>query len=278
MMLRVAKSLALVSLAAGCAATAPPPSQPVQGAQRDERVRPLPPPRPRETVKGEAAAAAARRLFDGFFERIVEIEEHRSGPGYPALTHVTLYERPSSAGFAGLCEVTAHDVGVNFAAPPQEPQRTAEWVRSSTRFYAIGRVAPSPEPADQRARCSGLPTATTFFAAPSRERALLAMQMFYDARMWAEQNSLAASFNCAALGDQCRDPRGLFLASLAPQLISAVQEVPCEAGWPGRGATCFRYAFRPIGGLPPHGDWSVIIKGPERPMHVEIRQSQSPVV
>lgn len=278
-MLKIGKSLAIATLVGACAAAAPPAPEPLPAAQRDERaLRPLPQPRGRETVKGQAAADAARRLFDGFFGRIVEIEEHRSGPGYPALTHVTLYERPRSAGFAGLCEVIAHDVGVNFAAPPQEPPRTAEWMRSSTRFFAIGRVTPSPEPADQRARCSDLASATPFFTAPSRERALLAMQMYFDARIWAEQNSRAASFNCTALGDQCRDPRRLFLGSLDPQLISGVQEVPCEAGWPGRGETCFRYILRHIDGLPPHGDWSVIIKGPERPMHVEIRQAQSPVV
>ena len=277
--MRIAKTLAIVALAGGCAASAPPPA-PIDErvAQRTGRTMPPPPsyPRPFDGLRGEAASEAARQLFRNFFDRIVEIQEHRSGPGAP-LVALTLFERPETTRFAGLCRVTAHDVGINFAPPPEEPPREAQSMRTITRYYAIGRVAPSPEPAGQPAACSSLPSAKGFFTAPSWEAALTGLQVYGDARIWAEQNNRAATFGCTALSDVCGSGRELFLTHLTPERIREVREVPCEAGRPGRGETCFLYIFGHVSGIFPPGDWTVNIKGPQRPLHVQITQSQPPV-
>lgn len=218
----------------------------------------------------------ARRLFARFHERIFDVEEHRSGPGYPMLSHVTLYERPETSSTAGLCQVRVHDVGLPQAAPPADPARDAMWVRTSTRWLAIGKVDSSVRPADQPSRCARLPSARNFFVA-SQADAALALQTLTDAHLFAARMPRAISFACTAYQDPCRDPSGLFRRRLTPDRLAEVVRVPCEAGRPGRGEHCFRYRFRALGdGIP--GDWSVEIKGPGRPLHVIIRQQQSPVV
>ena len=217
-----------------------------------------------------------RRLFARLHERIVDVEEHRSGPGYPVLSHVTLYERPESASTAGLCQVRVHDVGLPETAPPMEPSRDAMWVRTSIRWFAIGKVDSSVRPADQASRCAALPTARNFFAAAQADAAL-ALQTLTDAHLFAAQMPRAVSFTCTVYQASCSNPSDLFRRRLTPDRLAEVVRVPCEAGRPGRGDHCFRYRFRSLGdGIP--GDWSVNIKGPGRPLHVIIRQDQSPVI
>ena len=218
----------------------------------------------------------ARRLFARFHERIVDVEEHRSGPGYPVLSHVTLYERPETASTAGLCQVRVHDIGLPHTAPPAEPPRDAVSVRTSIRWLAIGKVDSSVRPADQASRCAALPTARNFFVAAHGDAAL-ALQMLTDAHLFASRMPRAISFNCTAYQHPCTDLSDLFLRRLTPDRLAEVARVPCETGRPGRGEHCFRYRFRSLGdGIP--GDWSVNIKGPGRPLHVIIRQDQSPLV
>lgn len=227
---------------------------------------------PKLPAKEGAARETARQLFSVFHGRIVEAEEHRSGPAYPVLSHITLYEQPKSSGIAGLCEVTAHDVGVPFASPPDEPPLHATWVRTSTRYLAIGRVDSSIPTADQESRCAGLPSATGFFTARDRSLALIALQTYGDAQRWAAERSRAAIVSCTSFDAPCADPHAAF-AQLPAQSLASVEEVPCHAARSGNGTSCFRYHFRGAG----PGSWSVNIKGPERPLHIELLQSPLPV-
>lgn len=106
-----------------------------------------------------------RQLFSAFPERIIEVEEHRSGPGFPVLTHVTLYERPATASAAGLCQARTHTVFLPVAQPPADTPRQAVAVDSSTRFYMIDAVGPGLRPAGQAARCAALTNLRDFFEA-----------------------------------------------------------------------------------------------------------------
>jgi hypothetical protein len=246
-----------------------------------------PPPLPAEAVgtiatrqqgdsRGGTAQTEAARLLATLPERVVEIVENRSGPGFP-LTHVTLFEAPESSHHAGLCQVRAHDVGVNFLPPPAEGSRRAEWVRTSTRYFALGEVGPTVRPEGQQSACASLPTARHFFTAASPEAAFPALQAYTDARRWAREDSRALTIGCEALGDQCRNPRAILTDLLEPGHASSVEQIPCSSGMPGRGSNCYRIHFRDPGGAPPHGDWAVTIRGPERPMHVHIMQMMRPI-
>jgi hypothetical protein len=263
-----AHSMLAVAALAGCAAAPPPPHAHREGAVVS---------RSWEDLRGEAARAEAARLLATLPEQIVEIAENRSGPGYP-LTHFTLFETPESSRHAGLCQVKAHDVGVNFLPPPAEGLRRAEWVRTSTRYFAIGEVTSSIRPDNQQTACASLPSARNFFTASSPEGAFPALQAYTEARRWAREGSRALTISCEALGDQCRDPRAILDSLLEPSHIRSVEQLPCPPELPGRALDCHRIHFRDPGGEPPHGDWAVTIRGPERPLHVHIMQMMRPVV
>jgi hypothetical protein len=233
--------------------------------------------RPPGDLRGEAALAEAARLLATLPERIVEIAENRSGPGY-LLTHVTLFEAPESSHHAGLCQVKAHDVGVNFLPPPAEGPRRAEWVRTSTRYFAVGEVSSAVRPGGQQSACASLPSARNFFTAPTPESVFPAMQVYTKARRSAQEGSRALTISCEALGDQCRNPKAILTDLLHPRHISSVEAIPCSSDMPGRGSDCFKIHFRDPGGTPPYGDWAVMLRGSERPMHVHIMQMMRPVV
>ena len=253
--------LAIAAFLGGCAAMAP-----------QQAIGPVAAP-----AEGSGAARAlTRTLFSNFHERIVEAEEHRSGPG-AVLTHVSLYERPQTTHLQGLCEVVVHDVGVPFSPPPNQPPMNATSVRTGSRYYSIGEVGPSIPPASQERDCAMLSTATNFFAAPSRETAHSALQTYWSARRWAANGSREAIFECSALNGACPEPRTLLGQMLTPDMITAVDEAPCEPRRPGRGTQCFTYHLDTRGSADPSGPWTVSIKGPERPVHVRITQTMYPV-
>lgn len=222
-------------------------------------------------LQGDSARELARTLFSGFHQRIVETQENRSGPG-AVLTHISLYEQPQTTHLQGLCEVVVHDVGVPFAPPPNDPPRTATWVRTGTRYLSIGDVGPTIPPAGQEHDCAELSTGANFFSAPSRETAHSALQTYTSVRRWARARSNEVVFDCAALTGACPEPDTLFGQILTPYRITAVEELACEPGRPGRGTRCFTYHFNAPGGV-----WSVSIKGPERPAHIRAWQSVPPV-
>lgn len=259
------RSMLVLAALAGCAA-APPPSPAGTSVARAPG-----------DLRGEAARAEAADLLATLPERIVEIVENRSGPGYP-LTHVTLFEAPESSHHAGLCQVRAHDLGVNFLQPPAEGPRRTEWVRTSIRYFVVGEVSSSVRPEDQQSACASLPSARDFFTASTQEAAFPALQAYTAARRWARENSRALTISCEALGDQCRNPRAILTDLLHPRHISSVEAIPCPPDTPGRGSDCYRIHFRDPGGAPPHGDWAVVLRGPERPMHAYIMQMMRPVV
>ncbi len=242
------------------ATAAPPPPQPMQVAD--------------SAVPTLDAEAYTRQLFSRFPERIVDVEERHSGPG-AFLIGVTLYERPEAHHMAGLCQVRVHEVGVNTAPPPHNPPRYAESVRTSTRFFAIGPVNSSIPPADQRKRCSSLPSARNFFSA-SEDDARLALQTLTDARYFVTHMPRAISFSCESYRGACGEPAQLFMRHLTPDRVRSVTRIPCADGSTNIDEPCFRISFGDVG-PGAGGDWSITTQGPRRPVRMHLEQSHPPV-
>ena len=100
--------------------------------------------------------------------------------------------------------------------------------------------------------------------------------MLTEARLFADRMPAAIRIECGATNIACGDPALIFRRYMTADTLASVRRVPCEPGRPGRGETCFLYSFRPVpNGL--GGDWTLDLKGPERPMHAILTSAVPPV-
>lgn len=208
--------------------------------------------------------------------RVVEAEERRQGLG-GMLVGYDLYEAPRASAFPGLCEVSVHQIAVAPVQPGTGPEQppTARSERTLTRYYAIGSTLPQQAAgADGRDGCGRLPTARNFFDAPSGLFAEEAVRTFEAAQLWSRTTPAGAVLRCTAAGGPCGAPDA-HLQALSVQRLRNVAEAECPAALPGRGTTCFVYQVDQPSG-PAQGSWIVTIRGPQRPLQVDIRPA--PVV
>lgn len=275
---------ACATLAAACATNAGSPAPGVSDDPRDRRpdasgsqTAEAPPP----TTGGSPPASLAEKLLTDIAARVVEAEEHRSGPGYPVLSAVTLYEPPRASQWPGLCEVTAHEVSVAFVPPGDapEPPPVGRSVRSSTRWAYAGTGRANGAEADARARteaaCRARTTGADFFTAEGGA-ALEAVSALEDIRIFASDPRMerALTIDCTSAGRPCADGRAIIRGELTPERLRHVRRTPC-GDLPGSSETCYELHFRDVGGP---GPWVMVIRGPRRPAHVVLRQDMRPVV
>lgn len=266
-----ARLLAAAALAAcaACATTTreapPPPEDAAALAEAAERGEP-------KALARHLMTQLARDLI-ARSDRIVEVEEHRQGLG-GILTHVDLYEAPKASALPGLCEVTVHDVAVGFLAPAGRPEGPpqARSVRTLTRYYAIGSPTADGGSADGRGGCDELGSAKGFFDAPSARAAHDALAMLEAAQTWVRTAPGAVRLRCSDLEAPCAEPGAAF-AALDPKRLESVSPVACAP--PAGGDTaCTLYRFAHDGGP---GLWTATIRGPRRPLDVDLRRTQMPV-
>lgn len=207
-------------------------------------------------------------------DRIVEVEEHRQALG-GVLTHVDLYEAPAASSLPGLCEVTVHEVAVGYLAPAGKPEGPpqARSVRTLTRYHAIGDAAAAEgSAADGRGGCAALPTAKSFFDAASARDAHGALAVLQAAQVWARSAPAALRLRCTDLDRPCGDPAAAF-ARLDPRRLESVSQVACPPGTAG-ASSCTLYRFAGENGA---GAWTATIRGPHRPVDVDLRRQPMPV-
>lgn len=210
-------------------------------------------------------------------DRVTEVEEHRQGLG-GILTHVDLYEAPVASPLPGLCEVTVHDVAVGFLAPTGAPEGPpqARSVRTLTRYYPAGSAGSAgggrESGAGDRARCAALPS-KAFFDAPSAQAAQEALALLDAAQGWLRTAPAALRLSCSDLGAPCADPAAAF-AALDPRRLESVSQVACAPGAESPGPACTHYRFAHENGP---GAWTATIRGPRRPLDIDLRREQMPV-
>ena len=265
--------IAASALASACAATSETAGAQPAATAGDRR--------PSRTGDPEAHAIArdlysqlARQMLERP-NRIMEAEARRQGLG-GMLVGYDLYEEPQASAFPGLCEVTVRQIAVAPTVPAggTEPPPQARSEQSISRFYAIGSTLPQASGDDGRDRCAALVTARNFFDAPSARFADEAVRTFEFGQLWSRTAHAAVSLRCRIAAGPCPAPAGFFQA-LSVQRLRSVAEAQCPADLPGRGETCFVYQVDETAG-PAGGSWIVTIRGPQRPLEVDIRPA--PVV
>ena len=268
--------IATTLFAAACTSAAPPtavaqphPAQPATGAAPVE---------PGARALARTLFADLARKLEARAERIVEVEERRHALG-GMLAGYDLFEAPRGSAFPGLCEVTVHRINVAFH-PPRAPEAGPAPVEPEsesivTRYHAIGSTMAGSGQADARDSCASLPTARAFFDAASPQKAEQAVQMLEWAQLWSRTTPAAVSIRCADDQRRCADT-GAFLRALDRGNIVTIADTPCAADMPGRGAGCVVYRIDQSSGLA-SGRWQLTIRGPERPLQVDIRELQMPV-
>lgn len=263
--MRTRTTLLILALAPGCAATAGTVEGPTAAAPAAEVA-------PAQPGQEPGAQALARDLYGQLArqmlaraETIREVEAKRQGLG-GMLVGYDLYEAPRASAYPGLCEAAVHQIAVG---PGPAPEVRSE--RTIARFYAIGSSI--PQSGDGRDGCAALPTARNFFDAPSVLIADEAVRTFEFAQLWSRTTPAALAARCRLNEGPCAAP--VILQGLSPQRLRSVVTAECPSDLPGRGRNCFVYQVDQVGGAA-EGSWIVTIRGPERPLQVDIRPA--PVV
>jgi hypothetical protein len=257
--MRTRTTLLILALAPGCAATAE--TVEAHAQQADAAVAPQRSEEPgARSLARDLYGQLARQMLERA-ETIREVEEKRQGLG-GMLVGYDLYEAPRPSPFPGLCEAAVHQIAVG-----PEPTPTVRGEQTISRFYAIGGSL--PQSADGRERCAALPTARNFFDAPSVLIADEAVRTFEFAQLWSRTTPLALTVRCRLADGPCAAP-GAILQGLSPQRLRSVVTAECPSDLPGRGRNCFVYQVDQVGGGA-EGSWIVTIRGPERPLQVDIR-------
>ena len=228
-------------------------------------------------VEDAAAQRLATDLLTGMARGVNVIHEHRvaNGPGQSLFAGYTFYEYPFQSNRPGLCRMTVHTVKVTTEPagphlPPAPPRASA--VDTSERFYLIGATQrPEPPAPVQPPVCSDVPR-EHFFTAEHEGAAQQAMEALEWGLRWIrEGNERAVIVECVSYPGPC-DGRRLLMETLTPQRVSAVRWVPCE---PGQAPGCWAVSFRDdpaYGGL-----WTALVRGPQRPMRIQLREDGRPV-
>ena len=271
---------ACAAAASACATSAAPPPPPGYAtvgpdprAVRADRY--VPPP----TTRGAGAARLAHKLLADIAARVVETEEGRSGLG-GILQTITLYEAPRGSQWTGLCEVTAHEVMVEFVTPGTrpEPPPVGQIVRSTTRWSHAGtgrlNEGDAGERTETEAACRARTTAADFFTGPHGV-VLDAVKSLEDMRYFASEPRMerALTVDCAIMGQPC-DGKAVLRDELTPDRIQEVRAVACSEA-PGAPQTCPQLIFRDSSTGP--GAWVMTIQKRNRPAHVVLRQNMRPV-
>lgn len=263
----------LLGLAPACAATADSAPAPASAAQPAAPAAAQSPAEPGVLGLARDLYGQLARQMTERAETIREAEAKRQGLG-GMLVGYDLYGAPRASAYPGLCEVPVHQIAVGPMVPDggAEPPPTARSERTVTRYYAIGSAL--PQGSDGREGCAALATARNFFDAPSLLVADEAVRTFEFARLWSRTTPAALTLRCRQADAPCATPQAV-LQGLSVQRLRSVVTAECPIYLPGRGRTCFLYQFDQAGG-PGEGSWIVTIRGPERPLQVDIRPA--PVV